>query len=676
MKTIILLLGLVQAAHAERTAPREQDFTYLTLPTTFTVKGPQTNLSTITVVAQNAAGYSLALSSGLSMPNGTLTANAIAGEGSQVRNVQITTSNVQGKFDEAHVAGSTGMITSGSFPVERLPGTVAYTNFSNNFSSNQYVNGALGTTGSITSGSTITATGQDAAGYSLKLSSGINMPAGTVNAGLFVGSGVGLTGLTASSGAFVRLSGDVMYGPLTVYNSSVTVTYGLIAGSGTFSAQVTASSANFTASGTNQYSLVLASGIYMSDGLLVTRGIRFTGDSSISTSAALPGSTGSGSSTTNNIFYATGTINWATDNFLPQATGTQTSFVLSQTPSSPAGVFVVVDGFLQSATSDYTFTPPQTISFTTAPAPGSSSFFATYTINTSTIPAAAILTATQTFTGQNFFAYMSSYSIVLSSGIEILTGGMETQYIKWRDGSVSTSAALPGSGAGSGGAGNVTWVQDNFLTQANGVNKVFTLSQTPASSSGTLVVVDGFLQSGTSDYVFTLPQTITFTTAPAAGSSSFFVAYTVNTSTIPGAAILTATQTFSGTNYNQGFVTVNSTYLPAGYIFQVGGTTFSVTASGHVEFGGPSVPTANLATCGITPSIVGNDMVGKITLGTGGATACVMTFVSVWNKEPSCNVTNETTANLMRATSTTSQVTFSGTGLGGDVLAYECQGRR
>lgn len=47
--------------------------------------------------------------------------------------------------------------------------------------------------------SSITVSSKDASGYSLSLSSGINMPDGTVTAGLFNGSGASLTGLNASN---------------------------------------------------------------------------------------------------------------------------------------------------------------------------------------------------------------------------------------------------------------------------------------------------------------------------------------------------------------------------------------------------------------------------------------------------------------------------------------------
>ncbi|MBI4424077.1 MAG: hypothetical protein HY554_10145, partial [Elusimicrobia bacterium] len=60
----------------------------------------------------------------------------------------------------------------------------------------QAIGGAKAFEGQVTlSGSTLTVTGQDAAGYSLALSSGLSAPAGTVSAARFSGDGSALTGV-------------------------------------------------------------------------------------------------------------------------------------------------------------------------------------------------------------------------------------------------------------------------------------------------------------------------------------------------------------------------------------------------------------------------------------------------------------------------------------------------
>lgn len=82
------------------------------------------------------------------------------------------------------------------------------------------------------------------------------------------------------------------------------------------------------------------------------------------------------------------------------------------------------------------------------------------------------------------------------------------------------------------------------------------------------------------------------------------------------------------------------------------------------------------------PAISGNgtlntgskDSAGKVTSTATGAASIVVTFSAAFTRAPACVCTNETTANLSRATSTTTQVTVSGTTVTGDVLSYTCLG--
>ncbi|MHB2027181.1 MAG: hypothetical protein ACYCPQ_11220, partial [Elusimicrobiota bacterium] len=120
-------------------------------------------------------------------------------------------------------------------------------------------------------------------GYSLKLSSGINMPLGTVTAAQFVGSGAGLSGVTATVSANAPLTGNGTGGsplglgevptsllPSTVaytsqsntFTSSQTISgagglgvaYGLSAGTGTFS-------------GVSGYGVTVTSGVSVGQGV-------------------------------------------------------------------------------------------------------------------------------------------------------------------------------------------------------------------------------------------------------------------------------------------------------------------------------------------------------------------------------------------------------------------------
>lgn len=101
----------------------------------------------------------------------------------------------------------------------------------------------------------------------------------------------------------------------------------------------------------------------------------------------------------------------------------------------------------------------------------------------------------------------------------------------------------------------------------------------------------------------------------------------------------------------------------------------TVNAAGHLVFSGtaPSI-TAN---CGTSPSIAGNDIVGRITVGTGGtATNCTITFAAAYGTAPVCIVGDETTSLLLTGVSSTTTLSITaGTPLGAaDKLVYQCEG--
>ncbi|MDD5627479.1 MAG: hypothetical protein PHU21_00325 [Elusimicrobia bacterium] len=87
------------------------------------------------------------------------------------------------------------------------------------------------------SGSTLAVTGQDASGYSVTLSSGIDMPVGTINAGLFVGNGGGLTGV-ALLAATQTFTGNDTFSSTAAFTATmgaapgVTISSGLVVSAG------------------------------------------------------------------------------------------------------------------------------------------------------------------------------------------------------------------------------------------------------------------------------------------------------------------------------------------------------------------------------------------------------------------------------------------------------------
>ena len=87
----------------------------------------------------------------------------------------------------------------------------------------RFAGGYLLTGGGLTATSgTFTASGPGQ--YSLSLSSGINAPAGTIKAGLFVGNGAGLYNVGGGGADRVAKAGDTMTGQLTLAGSTLTVT--------------------------------------------------------------------------------------------------------------------------------------------------------------------------------------------------------------------------------------------------------------------------------------------------------------------------------------------------------------------------------------------------------------------------------------------------------------------
>lgn len=63
-----------------------------------------------------------------------------------------------------------------------------------------------------------------------------------------------------------------------------------------------------------------------------------------------------------------------------------------------------------------------------------------------------------------------------------------------------------------------------------------------------------------------------------------------------------------------------------------------------------------LTSCGTSPSIVGNDTVGKLTTGSG-ATTCTLTFATAYNVAPACVVSTQGAATQMTFTTSTTALT-------------------
>lgn len=124
-----------------------------------------------------------------------------------------------------------------------------------------------------------------------------------------------------------------------------------------------------------------------------------------------------------------------------------------------------------------------------------------------------------------------------------------------------------------------------------------------------------------------------------------------------------------------GTLVIGATYqITPAALFQVQGGSFTVLSNGHVQSGGDSPA---LSSCGGgSPSIVGNDTSGKVTLGTI-TSSCTLTFKNPWTNAPACVATNETNDIVVRGISTVTTLTLSGSAsIASDTVSYQCAGYR
>ena len=99
-------------------------------------------------------------------------------------------------------------------------------------------------------------------------------------------------------------------------------------------------------------------------------------------------------------------------------------------------------------------------------------------------------------------------------------------------------------------------------------------------------------------------------------------------------------------------------------------------ADGHFDIGGS---TPAISDCGTSPTVAGTDMIGKITVGTGGtASICNVRFATPWTLPPSCWCNDETQILFTRSSTTLNFLTCSvATAFAAsDVVSYGCIGRQ
>lgn len=80
-----------------------------------------------------------------------------------------------------------------------------------------------------------------------------------------------------------------------------------------------------------------------------------------------------------------------------------------------------------------------------------------------------------------------------------------------------------------------------------------------------------------------------------------------------------------------------------------------------------------LTSCGTTPTVVGSDMAGNITIGTGTITSCIVTFAVAYAVAPACTIAGDNVAvTYARTISTTVLTILSSADMATDVVSYIC----
>ena len=130
----------------------------------------------------------------------------------------------------------------------------------------------------------------------------------------------------------------------------------------------------------------------------------------------------------------------------------------------------------------------------------------------------------------------------------------------------------------------------------------------------------------------------------------------------------------TGTSYN-GMLIGNSTADPV--VFGTNNAeNMRIASGGHIETKG-TAPTIGSG-FGTSPSIVGNDNNGQVTVGTGGvATSGVINFASTWANAPMCIANHQGAVLTLRSVATTTALTIDASSAftASGVIDFQCRGR-
>lgn len=241
----------------------------------------------------------------------------------------------------------------------------------------------------------------------------------------------------------------------------------------------------------------------------------------------------------------------------------------------------------------------------------------------------------------------------------------------------SSGAVLVKSGNADGASGGFALRTGDSATGNSGTILI-QAGMAPMGTGGDVgIEAGGFAYLAVGSYGFTVESTGNSITGPIKANLTIGNGLALTTTeTTAHTALLQAYDNDTGPAYVT-FATFTNGNTPSLVIAPpAGGATVSVT-SRYISSGAvPAVADTSANSCGTgTETIVGNDNASKVTVIGSAGTSCTVTFAAAFANAPSCFVTNETTANLARATSTASTVIVAGTFLENDVLAVGCIGR-
>lgn len=290
-----------------------------------------------------------------------------------------------------------------------------------------------------------------------------------------------------------------------------------------------------------------------------------------------------------------------------------------------------------------------------------------------------VTTAAQTFAGNKTF----SGGIIASSGITAGTGNLQNAQIYEKQ-STTTDTGLILANSNN----TRTWSWDYatagklFFGKIGATSALFEFSDIASGGTGV-----NWWSIGGAGLADPPSYPVIFNTSSADGAVTALSAVkSLDGANINWAPWVVNRNASSTVNTIAGWVTAGSSQKPMSFVGtrnvvqtstaeqsdiilanQRGGTlteAMRINQNGNVSLNG-TLPT--VGTCGTSPSVVGNNNVFRITIGTGGTvSACTLTFATTpaWDNAPICQCTDETTALDIQMAPTTTAVVLTGLAFG------------